>query len=289
MQGVHPAKSTEENISYIRQQLKAMGAMYDWTKEINTSSPEYYKWTQWFFLLLYKNGLAYKKKAPVNWCPGCKTVLANEQVIDGLCERCDSEVIRKDLEQWFFKITDYAEKLLEGHNRIDWPEKTIAMQKNWIGRSEGSQIKFKVENSDEVIEVFTTRPDTLFGVTYMVLAPEHPFVQQLTTDSQRADVEGYIKKTRKTSEIDRTSTEREKTGVFTGAYAINPVNKKRVPIWIADYVLLTYGTGCVMAVPGHDTRDFEFAKKYDLPIIEVISPDGKAHETLEEAFVDEGI
>ncbi len=287
--GVHPAKSTEENVTKIRQQLKAIGTMYDWSKEINTSAPEYYRWTQWFFLQLYHKGLAYRKKAPVNWCTKCNTVLANEQVIDGFCERCESEVIKKDLRQWFFKITDYAEKLLEGHDRIDWPEKTIAMQKNWIGRSEGSQIKFKVENSNEEIEVFTTRPDTMFGVTYMVLAPEHPWVDQLTTEENRAAVKNYVTQTRKTTEIDRTSTEREKTGVFTGAYAINPVNNKRVPIWIADYVLLTYGTGCVMAVPGHDTRDFEFAKKFDLPIIEVISPNGKAHETLEEAYVDEGI
>ncbi|MBL7093898.1 leucine--tRNA ligase [candidate division KSB1 bacterium] len=287
--GVHPAKSTAENIQKIREQLKAIGAMYDWSKEINTSSPEYYRWTQWLFLQFYHNGLAYRKKAPVNWCTKCNTVLANEQVIDGFCERCESEVIKRDLEQWFFKITDYAERLLEGHDRIDWPDKTIAMQKNWIGRSEGAQIKFKVENSDEDIEVFTTRPDTLFGVTYMVLAPEHPLVDKLTNEENQAAVENYIKETRKASEIDRTSTEREKTGVFTGAYAINPVNNKKVPIWIADYVLLTYGTGCVMAVPGHDTRDFEFAKKFDLTIIEVISPDGKAQDTLEDAYVDEGI
>ena len=288
-QGVHPAKSTAENINFIRKQLKAIGAMYDWSKEINTSSPEYYKWTQWLFLQLYKNGLAYRKNAPVNWCPDCKTVLANEQVVDGLCERCDSEVTKKDLVQWFFKITDYAERLLEGHDRIEWPEKTITMQKNWIGRSKGARIQFKIENSEETIEVFTTRPDTLFGVTYMVLAPEHPLVDKLATKENSKAVEDYIRKTRKISEIDRTSTEREKTGVFIGAYAINPVNSKKVPIWIADYVLLTYGTGCVMAVPGHDTRDFEFAKKFDLPIIEVISPDGKAHDTLEQAFTDPGI
>ncbi len=287
--GIHPAISTAENIDYIRKQLKAIGAMYDWSKEINTSDPKYYKWTQWFFLQLYKNGLAYRKKAPVNWCPSCKTVLANEQVIEGHCERCGAEVTHEDLVQWFFKITDYAERLLEGHNRIDWPEKTITMQKNWIGRSEGAQIKFKVEGSDQVIEVFTTRPDTLWGVTYMVLAPEHPLVQELTTSDRKADVAKYVEFARKASEIDRTSTEREKTGVFIGAYAINPVNNERVPIWIADYVLLTYGTGCVMAVPGHDTRDFEFAKKFGLPIREVISPDGTAHGELKEAYVDPGI
>jgi len=287
--GIHPAISTAGNIEYIRKQLKAIGAMYDWSKEINTSDPKYYKWTQWFFLQLYKNGLAYRKKAPVNWCPNCKTVLANEQVKEGHCERCDTEVTHQDLVQWFFKITDYAERLLEGHNRIDWPEKTIAMQKNWIGRSEGAQIKFKVDNSDETIEVFTTRPDTLWGVTYMVLAPEHPSVQQLTTPECKQEVEKYVDFARKASEIDRTSIEREKTGVFIGAHAINPVNNEKVPIWIADYVLLTYGTGCVMAVPGHDTRDFEFAKKFNLPIREVISPDGEAHRELAEAYIDPGI
>ncbi len=287
--GVHPAESTAGNINKIRKQLKAIGAMYDWNKEINTSDPNYYKWTQWLFLLLYKNGLAYRKKAPVNWCPQCKTVLANEQVVDGHCERCEAEVTKKDLKQWFFKITDYAEKLLEGHGRIDWPEKTITMQKNWIGRSEGAQIKFKIKNTNDIIEVFTTRPDTLFGVTYMVLAPEHPLVEQLTTPEQCDVVEDYVVQTRRASEIDRTSTEREKTGVFTGAYAINPVNGKEVPIWIADYVLLSYGTGCVMAVPGHDTRDFEFASKYDLPIVEVISPNGKPRNELNEAYVEEGI
>ncbi|NOZ63013.1 MAG: leucine--tRNA ligase [Calditrichaeota bacterium] len=287
--GIHPAISTAQNIEYIRKQLKAIGAMYDWSKEINTSAPEYYKWTQWFFLLLYKNGLAYRKKAPVNWCPKCQTVLANEQVIDGHCERCETEVTHRDLEQWFFKITDYAEKLLEGHQRIDWPEKTIAMQKNWIGKSEGAKIVFSVENSDDKIEVFTTRPDTLWGVTYMVLAPEHPLVPKLTTDKQRDAVNDYVEQARKESDIQRTSTEKEKTGVFTGAYAINSVNNERVPIWIADYVLVTYGTGAVMAVPGHDTRDFEFATKYNLPIREVISPDGKAHEELKAAYVEPGI
>ncbi|MFZ5518409.1 MAG: leucine--tRNA ligase [Candidatus Zhuqueibacterota bacterium] len=287
--GIHPAVSTADNINKIRKQLKAIGAMYDWSKEINTSDPRYYKWTQWLFLQLYKNGLAYRKKAPVNWCPSCKTVLANEQVVDGHCERCSTEVTKKDLKQWFFKITDYAERLLEGHGRIDWPEKTITMQKNWIGRSEGAQIRFSVKGSSQIIEVFTTRPDTLFGVTYMVLAPEHPLVEQLTTAACRAQVAAYVDETRKASEIDRTSTEREKTGVFIGAYAINPVDGREVPIWIADYVLHSYGTGCVMAVPGHDTRDFAFAKKYGLPIIEVISPDGTPSAELKEAYVDAGV
>lgn len=287
--GIHPADSTAENIKNIRKQLKSMGAMYDWTKEINTSSPEYYKWTQWFFLLLYKNGLAYRKKAPVNWCPSCKTVLANEQVIDGTCERCDSEVYQKDLEQWFFKITAYADKLLEGLGRIDWPEKTKIMQTNWIGRSEGSSVYFPLDNSDEKIEVFTTRPDTLWGVTYMVLAPEHPIVQNLTTQEQKSVVEAYVHETKKLTEIDRTSTEKEKTGVFTGSYCVNPVTNEVIPIWIADYALATYGTGAVMAVPAHDERDFAFALKFKLPIREVISPDGSQHEKLKAAFIEPGI
>jgi len=288
--GVHPAISTAKNIDFIRGQLKAIGAMYDWDREINTSSPEYYKWTQWFFLQLYKNKLAYRKKAPVNWCPQCQTVLANEQVVDGLCERCDSEVIMKDLEQWFFKITDYAERLLEGHEKIDWPEKTIQMQKNWIGKSVGASIHFKIEGKEESIEVFTTRPDTIFGVTYMVLAPEHPLVQELTTESQKQAVDDYVIQTRKQKEIERLSTEREKTGVFTGSYCFNPVNKERIPIWIADYVLVSYGTGAVMAVPAHDQRDFEFAQKYSLTIREVISPDGRpSAESLKEAYEAPGV
>ncbi|MBN1783172.1 leucine--tRNA ligase [bacterium] len=287
--GVHPAVSTAENIKNIRQQLMAMGAMYDWTREINTSSPEYYKWTQWFFLLLYKNGLAYRKKAPVNWCPSCKTVLANEQVVDGACERCDSEVSQKDLEQWFFKITDYAEQLLEGLDRIDWPEKTKIMQRNWIGRSEGASVRFPLDGRKDAVEVFTTRPDTLWGVTYMVLAPEHPLVTELTVPDQRSAVDEYIAETRKLTEIDRTSTEKEKTGVFTGSTCINPVNGEKVPVWIADYVLASYGTGAVMAVPGHDERDFDFAKKYALPVREVISPDGRPGPELKSAYVEPGI
>ncbi len=288
--GVHPAKSTTDNINYIRGQLKAMGTMYDWDKEINTSSPEYYKWTQWLFLQLYKNKLAYRKKASVNWCPDCHTVLANEQVIDGHCERCDNEVVMKDLEQWFFKITDYADRLLEGHDKIDWPEKTISMQKNWIGKSVGATIKFPVDGYDEIIKVFTTRPDTVFGVTYMVLAPEHPLVEKLTTTEQKHEIDEYIQQTRKAREIERLSTEREKTGVFTGSYCINPLNNEKVPIWIADYVLVTYGTGAVMAVPAHDERDFEFARKYNLPIREVISKTGNTSKALlEEAYINPGI
>ena len=287
--GVHPAISTEANIQAIRNQLKEIGAMYDWSKEINTSDPEYYKWTQWLFLHLYKKGLAYKKEAPVNWCPSCKTVLANEQVVDGKCERCDTEVIQKDLEQWFFKITDYAEQLLEGLGRIEWPEKTVTMQRNWIGKSEGAWIKFKLDEHEEEIEVFTTRPDTLWGVTYMVLAPEHNLVKKITKPEYAEKVEEYIKQTRKSTEIERTSTEKEKTGVFTGAYCINPVNGEKVPVWISDYVLVSYGTGAVMAVPAHDQRDFEFATKFKLPIRQVISSDGSEQEYLEQAYTEPGI
>lgn len=288
--GVHPAISTANNIRVIREQLKAIGAMYDWDAEIDTSRPEYYKWTQWLFLKLYKNGLAYRKKAAVNWCPSCSTVLANEQVIDGRCERCDNQVIMRDLEQWFFKITDYAERLLEGHARIQWPEKTIAMQKNWIGKSTGAIIRFKIEGREEFIDVFTTRPDTLYGVTYMVLAPEHPLVEQLTTSSCRDAVSDYIQETRKIKEIERLSTEREKTGVFIGSYCTNPANHERVPIWIADYVLYTYGTGAVMAVPAHDERDFQFAKKYNLPIRQVIKQKGENSQfELSEAYTEPGI
>ncbi len=270
--GVHPAISTAENIRYIRKQLERLGAMYDWDKEIDTSSPRYYKWTQWFFLKLLERGLAYRATAPVNWCPQCQTVLANEQVIDGHCERCSTEVTRRDLEQWFFRITDYAERLLQGHTKLQWPEKTIIMQRNWIGRSEGAQIRFRLKDYDDVIEVFTTRPDTLFGATYMVLAPEHPLVEKITSEEQRSLVSEYVEACRRKTEIERTSTEKEKTGVFTGAYAINPINGKQIPIWIADYVLLYYGTAAVMAVPAHDQRDFEFAVKYGLPIVGVIQP-----------------
>ncbi|HHS12945.1 MAG TPA: leucine--tRNA ligase [bacterium] len=287
--GVQPAESTAENIKAIRRQLKAMGAMYDWSREINTSDPVYYRWTQWLFLLLYRHGLAYRKQAPVNWCPSCKTVLANEQVVEGHCERCDTAVIHKDLNQWFLNITRYADQLLEGLDRIDWPEKTVAMQKNWIGRSEGSWIRFPLKGFNESIEVFTTRPDTLWGVTYMVLAPEHPLVQKITTDSCREKVNQYVEAATHKTEIDRTSTEKEKTGVFTGAVCVNPVNNEELPVWIADYVLVSYGTGAVMAVPGHDERDFQFAHTFNLPVREVISPDGSLHETLENAYVEPGI
>ncbi len=285
--GIHPQDSTLKNIEDIRIQLKKMGCMYDWNAELLTCDPKYYKWNQWLFLQLYKKGLAYRKNAPVNWCPKDQTVLANEQVLsDGTCERCGTVVIQKNLTQWFFKITDYAEELLEGLNKINWPEKTKLMQRNWIGKSEGAEVKFKIDSadgkgySDKEINIFTTRPDTLFGATYMVLAPEHDLVSIITTEEFKSQVEQYKDSIKSLSEIDRTSTIKEKTGVFTGAYAVNPVNSKKIPIWIADYVLMTYGTGAIMAVPGQDERDWEFAEKFNLPIIRTVKTpddfDGKA-------------
>lgn len=271
--GIHPKDSTEKNIATMETQLKAMGAMFDWSAEVKTCEENYYKWTQWMFLRLYEKGLAYRKEAPVNWCPSCQTVLANEQVVDNRCERCGTEVVRKNLTQWFFKITEYAEELLSGLDTIDWPEKTKTMQRNWIGKSTGCEIDFECESGDK-IRVFTTRCDTVFGVTYVVLAPEHPLALKLTTPEQKDAVEAYIEYASKANEIDRLSSTREKTGVFTGSYCINPVNGKRIPIYLADYVLATYGTGAVMAVPAHDERDYEFAKKYDLPIVKVIEKKG---------------
>ncbi|PRR72432.1 leucine--tRNA ligase [Clostridium thermopalmarium] len=268
--GIHPKDSTMQNITNMEEQLRAMGAMFNWDHEVITCLPEYYKWTQWVFLKLFEKGLAYRKNAPVNWCPSCNTVLANEQVIEGHCERCDSEVEKKDLTQWFLKITHYADELLEKLDELDWPEKTKAMQKHWIGKSKGAQVTFKVENSDLTFDVFTTRVDTLNGVTYVVLAPETPLVDKITLPEYKDAVEEYKIQAQKQSDIERQSTSREKTGVFTGSYAINPINGKRVPIWVGDYVLATYGTGCVMAVPAHDERDFAFATKYNLPIIRVV-------------------
>ncbi len=267
--GIHPKDSTEKNIANMEQTLSEMGAMFDWSAEIKTCNEDYYKWTQWLFLKLYEKGLAYRKEAPVNWCESCKTVLANEQVVNGVCERCGSTVIKKDLTQWFFKITDYAEELLQGLNGLDWPEKTKLMQKNWIGKSTGGEIEFTTESGDK-FKVFTTRADTLFGVSYVVLAPEHPLVKKLTSSKQKKAVEEYILETSKANEIDRLSTTRPKTGVYIGHNAINPINGKIVPIYVADYVLYSYGTGAVMGVPSHDERDFAFAKKYDLPITRVI-------------------
>ncbi len=267
--GVHPKDSTLKNIETMEQQLKAMGAMFDWSAEIKTCMPDYYKWTQWMFLKLYENGLAYRKQAPVNWCPSCNTVLANEQVVDGVCERCGTVVYKKNLTQWFFKITQYAEELLQGLDNLDWPERTKAMQRHWIGKSTGGEIKFTTESGLPFV-CFTTRADTLYGVTYVAIAPEHELVKQIVTPEQKEAVDKYIEETAKVTEIDRLSSTREKTGVFTGAYAINPINNKKVPIYAADYVLASYGTGCVMGVPAHDERDFAFAKKYGIPVVQVI-------------------
>jgi len=286
--GVNPDDSTNENIATMTRQMKEMGCMYDWDTSLATSQADYYRWTQWLFLQLYKKGLAYKKLAPVNWCPKDQTVLANEQVVDGHCERCGTEVTKKNLSQWFFKIRDYAEKLLNFEG-LDWPEKTKLMQQHWIGRSEGSELIFQVDGCDEKIAVFTTRADTLFGCTYMVLAPEHPLVLDLTTPENKAAVEEYMEKAKHKNDIERSAEGKEKNGAFTGSYAINPATGEKVPVWIADYVLMTYGTGAVMAVPAHDDRDFEFAKKYDLPIKTVIVEKASNEKNLEQAFTAYGI
>ena len=286
----NPSVWTLSNIEYMKEQLKTLGLSYDWNREIATCKPDYYKWTQWLFLEFYKAGLAYKKEAAVNWCPDCATVLANEQVEDGLCWRCSSVVEKKKLSQWFLKITDYAEQLLNDLDKLQgWPEKVRLMQKNWIGKSYGTTIKFKVAELDNVeIPVFTTRPDTIFGVTYLVVAPEYSIIDNLITEECKAKVNEYIDNAKKISEIDRTSTEREKTGVPLGLHVINPFNGKKVPLWTADYVLADYGTGAVMGVPAHDTRDFAFAKKYNLPIIQVIkSPDTETAE-LNDAYTESG-
>jgi len=289
--GIHPYTWTMTNVENMRRQLKSIGAIYDWSREVITCNPEYYKWTQWFFLKLYEAGLAYRGEAPVNWCSQCQTVLANEQVVgEGLCERCETPVIRKSLEQWFFRITRYAEELLD-HSHIDWPERIQIMQRNWIGKSQGADLSFGLEHEGveaKEIRVFTTRPDTIFGVTFFVMAPEHPLVPRLTAPEHKAEVDKYISQTLRLTEIERTSAEKEKTGVFLGSYVINKVNGEKVPIWIADYVLSSYGTGAVMAVPAHDQRDFEFAKKYGLPIRVVIAPPDWDGKELEAAWVENG-
>jgi leucyl-tRNA synthetase len=269
---IPPAEWTRANIVSMTGQIKAMGPSYDWEKQVLTCDPDYYKWTQWLFVKLYEKGLAYKKKGIVNWCPNDQTVLANEQVVgeDNVCERCGTPVIQKELEQWYFKILDYADRLLKDAKNIDWPERVKTMQENWIGRSQGAEIDFKIHGHDDSVRVFTTRPDTIYGATYMVLAPEHQAVNKITTESHKQEVENYQAETAQKTELDRKEGEKEKTGVFTGAYAINPANDERIPIWIADYVLMNYGTGAIMAVPAHDERDFEFAKKFDLHIREVI-------------------
>jgi leucyl-tRNA synthetase len=273
--GIHPAETTRKAIDNFRRQLKSFGYSFDWDREISTAEPDYYKWTQFIFLKLWEKGLAYQKEVPVNWCPALRTVLANEEVVDGKSERGGHPVVRVPMKQWMLKITDYAEKLLEGLDRIDWPERTKEGQRNWIGKSEGARVFFAIEGFPEKLEIFTTRPDTLFGATFMVLAPEHPYVKQITTAAQKSEVEKYVENSSKKSEVDRKA-DTNKTGVFTGAFALNPLDpSKKVPIWIADYVLMDYGTGAIMAVPGHDTRDFDFAKKFDLPIVRVLESEGE--------------
>jgi leucyl-tRNA synthetase len=285
--GIHPKTWTYNNIARMRQQLRSMSTMFDWQREIVTSDPSYYKWTQWFFLKLYDMGLAYKKLSPVDFCPKCNTTLAREQVWgdDRHCERCQTPVVKRDLNQWFFKITAYADELLD-YSKLDWPERVQAMQTNWIGRSTGANVTFKTEQGDHDIPIFTTRPDTLWGATFMVLAPEHPLVQTLTRDDLRPEVDAYVASATRATEIERLALDKEKTGVFIGAYAMNPVNQERIPIWIADYVMMGYGTGAIMAVPAHDERDFAFAQKYQLPIRMVIAPPGHdANQPLQEAYI----
>ncbi|MDC0977761.1 leucine--tRNA ligase, partial [bacterium] len=271
--GTHPAISTKKNIDNFRKQIKALGFSYDWDREINTTDPEYFKWTQWIFVQLFKKGLAYEANMPINWCESCKTGLANEEVKEGKCDRCQGKVIKKDLRQWMLKITEYAEELLVDLDDLNWPEPIKLMQRNWIGKSSGAEVDFKIDgHKDKDLKVFTTRPDTLFGATFMVLAPEHPYVEEIATEDNLAAVEEYIEKTRQKSDLERAHLLKTKTGVFTGAYALNPVNDQKIPIWIADYVLISYGTGAIMAVPAHDERDHEFAKHFKIPIVQVVSP-----------------
>ena len=289
--GIHPYEWTMSNIENMRRQLRSIGAIYDWDREVICCQPEYYRWNQWFFLKLYEKGLAYRANAPVVWCPSCATVLANEQVLNGACERCDAVVTRRDLEQWFFRITDYADRLLDFSGLEEWPDKILTMQNNWIGKSDGVEISFDISSlglEEREIRTFTTRIDTIFGVTFLVLAPEHPLVERLTTPQRMAEVLDYIAQARRTSEIDRLSADKEKTGVFTGAYAVNRLNYERIPIFISDYVLMTYGTGAVMGVPAHDARDLDFARKYRLPIRQVIAPISWDGSDLKEAYLGDG-
>ncbi len=283
--GTHPRISTEKNIKLFTKQIKSFGFCYDWDREISTHTEEYYKWTQWIFLKLYEQGLAYEAEMPINFCPSCRTGIANEEVKEGKCERCGTQVSRKSVRQWMLRITKYAERLLADLDTLDWSEAIKAMQRNWIGRSEGANVIFSLENSSESLEVYTTRPDTLFGATYMVLSPEHPLVKKITTDGQRKEVEEYVRQASFKSDLERTDLAKDKTGAFTGSYAVNPVNNEKIPVWISDYVLLTYGTGAIMAVPAHDERDFEFAVKFNLPIKQVVSKDGSLYE-LKEAYID---
>ena len=269
--GTHPKITTEENIENFKRQIKMLGFSYDWDREVNTTDEGYYKWTQWIFLKLYEKGLAYEAEVPVNWCPELKAVLANEEVVDGVSEIGGHPVVRKPMRQWMFRITEYAESLLNGLDSLDWPDHVKELQRNWIGKSEGSEVIFHIKDINSNITVFTTRPDTLFGATYLVLAPEHPLVRELATAEYLEKVELYIGESQKKSDLDRGDLNKNKTGVFLGSYAINPVNNEKIPVWVADYVLMNYGTGAIMAVPGHDERDYQFAIKYGLPIVEVVS------------------
>ena len=283
--GTHPKITTASNIKNIKRQINEIAAIYDWDMEVNTTDPNFYKWTQWIFVKMFKAGLAYEKEMPINWCPSCKTGLANEEVVDGCCERCGSPVTKKNLKQWMLRITKYADRLLNDLDKLDWPEKVKKMQTEWIGKSYGAEVDFPVEGKDEKITVYTTRPDTLHGATFMVLAPEHAMAKELATDETREDVEKYIFNASMKSNIDRLQ-DKEKTGVFTGSYAINPLNGAKVPIWLSDYVLADYGTGAIMCVPAHDDRDFEFATKFNIPIIQVIAKDGKEIENMTEAYTE---
>ena len=283
--GIHPEISTKQNVSNIKRQIQDIAAIYDWDMEVNTTDPNFYKWTQWIFVQMFKNGLAYEKEFPINWCPSCKTGLANEEVVDGKCERCGTTVTKKNLRQWMLRITKYADRLLEDLDKLDWPEKVKKMQTDWIGKSYGAEVDFPVDGRDEKITVYTTRPDTLYGATFMVLAPEHALAKSLATEDHKEEVEQYILQASMKSNVDRMQ-DKEKTGVFTGTYAINPLNGAKVPIWLSDYVLADYGTGAIMCVPAHDDRDFAFAKKFDLPIIQVIAKDGKEIENMEEAYTE---
>ena len=281
--GQHPAISTEKNISNIKRQINEIASIYDWDREVNTTDPKFYKWTQWIFVKMFKEGLAYEKEFPINWCPSCKTGLANEEVVNGVCERCGTPVTKKNLRQWMLRITKYADRLLNDLDKLDWPEKVKKMQTDWIGKSYGAEVDFPIDGRDEKITVYTTRPDTLHGATFMVLAPEHALAASLATPETKEEVEKYISDYSMKSNVDRLP-DKEKTGVFTGSYAINPLNGKKVPIWLSDYVLADYGTGAIMCVPAHDDRDFAFATKFGLPIIQVISQDGKEIENMTEAY-----
>ena len=283
--GIHPSVSTADNIANIKRQINDIAALYDWDMEVNTTDPAFFKWTQWIFVQMFKNGLAYEEKFPINWCPSCKTGLANEEVVNGKCERCGADVTKKNLRQWMLRITKYAERLLADLDKLDWPEKVKKMQSDWIGKSYGAEVDFPVDGTDEKITVYTTRPDTLYGATFMVLSPEHPLAASLATNDTKEAVEKYIFDASMKSNVDRMQA-KEKTGVFTGRYAINPLNKQKTPIWLSDYVLADYGTGAIMCVPAHDDRDFEFAKKFGLPIVQVIAKDGKEIDPLTEAYTD---